>query len=457
MGEAVDLLASLGNHEGKSLVLLYLDSHPGYHTSSQMGTGFNKFLGTEAPWHTDPSVPFGYCENSLDPTGQVVREEVEGLRGPTPAYAISQTGHEIGVPLAGLLLDWGLRYPDISVQQIFGQTSSRNSDSRAPQHRSEVLMELLTANTPNVANTDMVHVSHSSEDYRMHLANIDNAVRGLEAVGLVSVKRAFQENDRRFRIISADRPNTGSPRGPITDALYTYLEHCSSQGIREFTQEEVRLFVTDRLKGLDISPVKIRHHLRVILDADRRVAKGKVYSPLPGIQRLDNSFNQARFTKIQIAEKHRQALDDLLNIVIGVSERDKTYMANGKQLAERILANKQSVQTIIGKARDFSAASQRLPFAVSAQRVTQLFEAATEPLDSAAVLERYKERYHRVVNNRSMAIILRRMVSLGLLTTEQRSIDSSRTRLRAYYSPIAGESSAQPIVEDDSSDRTPHG
>src|SRR3989344_4469669 len=219
--ETVELIAGAGNHEAKLLTLIYLYKEGTYLNRYRMGKGFRDFLGPAPEWEPNIRMPYGYCAQSFEALGQVVRGRVESHRGYSIAYSISERGIAVGMPLAGMLAEWSLQHPEISLQQVFGPTHSKGV-TRAPQHRLNLIMELLTSSKPGLSLAEIAGVNAPnwrSQKYHTVLTNTDSAARGLEAFGIVRTEHVSDFNSREYEIISPDYPERSYSRGPIVEEV----------------------------------------------------------------------------------------------------------------------------------------------------------------------------------------------------------------------------------------------
>jgi hypothetical protein len=141
--DELGFVSGFANHEAKSLLLLRLAESGEELGDSAMGASFREFIGPDAPWYPNPAVPYrSYCVGGLEIAGHATRVIKPGGSTWSDAFKISRLGKRIGVPAAGLILDWSLEYPNISVQQVLGSAQTAGT-VRAPQTRVEVLSRLV--------------------------------------------------------------------------------------------------------------------------------------------------------------------------------------------------------------------------------------------------------------------------------------------------------------------------
>src|SRR3989344_6016792 len=166
--EMGNLLASIGNSEAKALTLLVL-ADGCILPDKAIQTKLSKLQGPSPAWRPVSK----YCETTLAPIGLVAKEYIEP-EGNLWGYQITDYGKRIGIPLAGLLLDFSSKY-NPALYDLFGRTQSVSKEEsrdastgaikfkkRSPMTRLSLFWELLTAELP-VRQLDLAsQVAHPS-------------------------------------------------------------------------------------------------------------------------------------------------------------------------------------------------------------------------------------------------------------------------------------------------------
>ncbi|HVV66772.1 MAG TPA: hypothetical protein VHB72_01720 [Candidatus Saccharimonadales bacterium] len=433
--ETYDLIAGIGNHEAKALLLLHLGKSATMLSRHYMGEGFKEFLGSGADWYPSPGVPFDYCINSLEPIGQVLKGTVQSHIGEAKAYAITEFGQEVGIPTAGLILDWSLNHPDISVQRIFGPTHSKGA-VRAPQNRASLLAELVTSPESSLSTVQIAGINPAdweSSEYQNSLRTVDITSRALAANGIVSVvRRETEGNNRLFRINGIDQPDRPGPeRGPITLAIQDFVRHQYDAGKFEFTAEEVVAHTTRALPDED--PAHIRTRINNILGSSIRATKSTShYRYFPSVERLEIPFGH-QHTQVTLNDSYKAAVEALVEIVIAVDDRSSSALEKGRKMAEEISADTSKKQLLIAKAYNFSAVARRRPVSETMDAVIGILRQHDGPADARTVYDTYTRTHSRPITEVTIKSILRRLTKENITTmTKQRSKASNR-KLRNYY------------------------
>lgn len=431
--ETLDLIAGIANHEAKALLLVFLDQQPQYYGRYAMGKGFNDFIGPGNPWPKAPAGAFQYCSDSLEPIGQVVEGEVETIRGISNGYAISPYGREVGLPLAGLLLDWSLRHPDISLQQILGPTNTRG-ETRAPQNRLQTLAELLSTDKPSPSIADLTTIDPKTWrelDYHRKLSNVSHAVGGLSRAGLVRLEQVNDANTRRYTVINPNIPENFASRGIYAEAIYTYVQKLHGLGIDDFSAKECLDFCLQwfahKPETSDIDPAKIRREITQRLGTRREV--------FPGIQRQE-LYNEGNLTKVVLNEEYRDALDDLLNIVLAIDEGRPDTVEEGKRLARELAEDNTLKVAIMAKAQQFSPAANKLPAERITKQIVSILDAAGVALDTASITGEYETRFGRNLSRATVQSMLRLLIEQGVARLDTKRSNETIQKRRNFYSLI---------------------
>ena len=234
--EVGGLLAAIGNHEGKALLLLAMQAEQPY-TRTQLRGVLKEQQGPKDRWKgMNESLPFLWCQHSLSPIGLVVKEIVDPERG-TVGYMKKEKGDELGQALAGHLLAFSEEHPEVSLNGFFGSTQmspkrkvvedqqEKDERSRAPLTRARIFAELVTTAVP-IREADFARdfvegypaeYQDRSSSLRAHLKNLSNSnVISVEKdttrrstidlstaqrealVELVTIIDKFKENDPDF-------------------------------------------------------------------------------------------------------------------------------------------------------------------------------------------------------------------------------------------------------------------
>jgi len=425
--ETIDMLVGMGNHEAKLLALLYFGSHGISEGRAAMHEGFLKFIGKDAKWKPAESIPFAYCEKSLAPYGHVVEEAVPYQSGFARGYKITDKGLGVGTAIAGQLLAWSLSYPELSLQTIFGPTRS-SGQTRAPQHRVRVLMDLITTNKEHLSVNDMIDEKEEgsrSEAYRKNLINIDSACGALEQAGLVEVDRVVVANNTRYTIRSYDKPELSrSELSDVVNGVYEFLATCKQQGLDGFTYADCLAFVTERL----------RHKLGNIDEAQIRDRLTRAFTGatvLPGLERQDAS--RTGNTEVRLVSEYRAALQALFDTVLKIDGHDPMALATGHAFSRKVQSSEAMRTALLDKAYAFSKQAKGQPREATKQQLMQILNNVDGPINLSDLHARYENAFERKVTPHLVRTYLGELAADRVIRVIKIRGDATRTQLHNFY------------------------
>ena len=120
--ELGNMLASFGNSEAKALLVIEMILGVIYDRTTVRALMIGA-QGENPTWRLGSVTAIEWCERSLDPIG-VVAQEITDAASNTYGYMKTAYGDTQCVPLAGSLLDFSKRHPEISLYQLLGSTVS---------------------------------------------------------------------------------------------------------------------------------------------------------------------------------------------------------------------------------------------------------------------------------------------------------------------------------------------
>lgn len=429
--DTCELITAVGIPEAEALVLMTLWQEGVDLSPNRLDTALRK-RADEPRWLPDKKTLFGYCTNSLKPIGLVIQDVSSARRGMHTTHKFNEKHGMIGVEIAGLLSDWGLQYPDTSTQQLGAKASS--SDTRAPESRLNVLLELLT-------NPDQGHVAVSEIKGLSNIARYVSAPaldQGLLASGWVKTERVLQDNDRLYRLNENLRPRMYDKLKPEIKILYEFVSTLHPGDT--FTHQQALDYITGQLSQVDPTAdlAEARSTLSDYL--------GKRYkNGFAAIERLDNYNHGRTRTRLEIDEKYREALSDLVNIVIGIHDRDPALLAYGRKRAAEIISNPQDVDKLLNKSYDFSPHARRVSRANTKATIMDILAASTRPLTIEEVRLAYNNHAVKppsnegTTKNLSYTTISRYLLQLGeegvLIAEEDRVNPTLKTKQSRFSIP----------------------
>lgn len=331
-----DLLNGVGNHEAKLLVTAIIASHPDYwFTATKLKNELTSRQGPHPAWPQLPMTTFLYCKNSLEPIGAVVKGRVAGDYREVDAYKASESGQKYGLALAGELLEWSLEHPEISLQQIFGSTSTSGA-VRSPETRFHVLEAILThpSGTPSEKEiADSLSDLHSEK-------GIEQNLNFMKHYGHIEV--ASTPSDEFDPLVKITRPTSDRNFYEITDAAKAVrkaINKLYEQGETEVSFSKLYEEAVSANPGVD--PTKIRDSVVKGINSTSTLHPELSVVDRGGIVR-DKSI-------VRLAQTSRTALEDLINRLESLADTEDLGLS--RQKAVKIIDDPIKVNALMEKAR----------------------------------------------------------------------------------------------------------
>ena len=345
-----NLLAAMGNHEAKALLLVAMHEGVVYSASALHRLSLDR-QGQLAAWRPASMTPFDYCKHSLAPIGLVAEEVVDAARG-TYGYIKTRYGAEFGDALAGHLLTFS-EADNVSLLQLFGNTNTTahppddaetvTSAKRAPYRRFRLFAALLRAALPVQQLVLMRELDESHTTLGSHLRN-------LARHGIVSYQTKHLGDSYVFYQLRPNGPPGPSPPDPrnrvLTDQVLGVLR---SQAAAVVTRDQVYATLVDmhmprrseNVRGLKASISKVLSHL----ERAGVVERGR--------------FKPAIQSEVDLTSEQRARLTDLVNLCTSVARSEPSFLADGRAKAAAIVNDPMRVRALLQKVREVSPATNR--------------------------------------------------------------------------------------------------
>lgn len=400
--ELGNLLAAIGNNEAKALTLLAMKKGSIY-TERGLHSSLMELQGDIKGWNLDTKCPFGYCQHSFENIGLVVQGVSDQIRG-TWGYIKTEYGAEKGDALAGLLLDFSLRHPDVSLYRIFGATSSKGKQKefdgtigkiefrmRSPLSRIKLFWELVTSSQPLTPAMLGVATGVSSENFHKYLQPLRDA-------GLVHYEYAPQDQKYGRYQVSENAPLVAPPprKGHPKQTKFVW-DLLSKDPNRDWTLSEIvnayNVYVNAQLKEGEVSEDKNRQYINSTLRHLER--EGYVYNP---------GFSRERSSIAWVDERQRLILTDLLTIIYEFQEQNEDFIRRGSMLAYNF--TNEEVSALMAKAKENSYGVSSVSQDVSKEEILEYLR--EHPASIVADIKKYLEN---VQNRKLSAQTVRSLIS----------------------------------------------
>jgi hypothetical protein len=421
-----DLLAAIGNHEGKALLLASMKPGQSY-TRYQLGSLMKEYRSKNGKMKIDGSKSFAWCEQSLAQIGLVAKGD--GISG----YQKTEKGDEQGQALAGHLLEFSEKHPEVSLYQLFGTTQSSSKTEgqeggmgklRAPLTRLRIFSELVTRDLP-IREVDLSDAfTHDyPHDYNDNpLAPIKNSLWNLSQNDVITYKAIKANSSFYFYRLANTMPDGEPPpyrrRHSLTRDVFTILREAD----REFSPKDMYEVLIDKY------PEKRK------LTGFRSAVSGTLkHLEKEGYAEGQGDFVLGQQSEIKLNDGQREILTDLVTLIEKFREGDPIFLAEGKAKAAAIVSDTERFAALLEKAK---AASPNVNYASHAETATRLKALVVEApgITRTDLQESFFERYGKRLGDANINLILRGMRKVG-------EIDVEKKGSKQYYSVVQKEDS----------------
>lgn len=304
--EYFGLLSGVANHEAKALTVAAMAHNApedGLFSAATLDSVMHSIQGQNPGWKIGRTVPFTYCDESLGPIGAVTKSTIKNERGRSvAAYGLTDYGKEYGLAMAGLVLDWSLRYPELSVQTVLGSSQSK-TENRTPVYRLAVLESILTAENEGISFSDIV-ADHPD------LVGLPSVVENLKRGAFAKVV-TVTTNQRDYNpTLSINDPSYGGRKrfeqlSKETQSIYETMQHFSENAIHNVKLND---FIETTI---ELYPELSAKNIRTILcqKTDRKQTR------LPGVTVEENSregLGGKKSSNVRVNDEYKMALYELL-------------------------------------------------------------------------------------------------------------------------------------------------
>lgn len=342
-----NLLCAFGNHESKALTLSLMRPRRVYR-SGKLSNMLIELQGDNPGWMIADQTVFSYFINSFQPNELVTLQREDGERV-VFGFGITEYGNTIGIPLAGLLLDFSLRYREVALQNLLGTTNS-SGDKSSPTARLQIFREIARANGIQLREADIVEALGEEYAYvGTHLRSLrDHSVLNYETPQPgepISLYRFLPETPKR-----EPRPY---PRKTwrMKEVTTTILDICKSRQHEFLTIQEVGQAFLERRLGYEGVNLSQLHYLvsAVLSDLTSQgfLAQGK--------------FHVHKHSQISTTKDQRDAIEDFIHLIDRFQKQDKVFLREGREKAETILRDPEKVSFLMRKAHGASRRANAHP------------------------------------------------------------------------------------------------
>lgn len=353
--EMGNLLASVGNSEAKAITFILMRNENIYDTGS-LHAEVLRAQGNNKGWKLARPVPFRYCAKSLAPIGLVAKETF-GSDLLTFGYSITDYGKELGIPLAGLLLDFSERH-NVPLNLLFGETHSTSESQtiqteigesvdykkRAPTTTLKILYEVLTSPNPPIRLIGLKDVIGGGLDINLNLIRLSQL--GLIQYNTTEVNKPTTSYKLATSIPEGELP-IYADRTVLTQSVFEVLKNHPD---RYLTVEDVYNLMSKKQK----ERWKFQKPFNTMSSVLFFLARHR-YADIERFSYLNKS-------EINTTDGQRVVLTELLEIMYSFQNQEKETLERGRKFAEEIISNPKRVSDLLRRAREASSHANQSSF-----------------------------------------------------------------------------------------------
>lgn len=261
----------------------------------------------------------------------------------------------MGDTLGGLLLDFSLRYPQFSLQDIFDITASIaelqeieggfDYRKRAPITRLKIFWELVTSPLP-------IRTSDLAQSIREPGSIIGRHLTSLSEKGLLLYEVvAYGEPKTYFRLKEKQPPYTPQTVGTetlLTQSIYQILQQNPNQNL---TIESIReAYLSIHPESMKLPKIRLEARLSGILSAFAK--QGYVERGM---------FGAEKQSEVNLNDEQRQMILDLVILLDQFQNQEPEILAYGRKCMLEITADPEKVSILMRKAREHSYHTRAVP------------------------------------------------------------------------------------------------
>lgn len=403
--ETLAMLVHIGNDERKLLILLALNNSKAPLSNSGVIEEIEQLAQSDLA--IERASINAYVKQNFYKARAIVDREIT-IEGPSgqprilPAYELSTRAKEIGVPLAGAILDWSYRHPSMSLKQVFGTTKGEQ-DVQSPLRRYYMLYDLITRpGNPRGPSTARLAEEFGIGDSRGRIV----AANRLVDFGWLQKETISDANNRQFEIVDPEY-KTGRGKRPFeklkpeTQLTFNALKKASEvKGV--WGVDEFFTFINEQYPGAD---PKILHtakkNIRHALLPDTTTFRGTIEAV--GGKLYDDGG------RVELKKPYEEAAIELVTIIDSFCSGDEGAINCGRTMAKQIVQSPETFKELFIKAKETSNYVNQDPRID--ERVKIIIERAGSLITEHEIRSQYREETGRNITPIVVRESLDRLVS----------------------------------------------
>lgn len=426
-------LNGVGNHEGKMITAAHLALHHDYNFSaSELYHGLLDIQPRgQAGWPELEARQIGkWCTHSLLPIGTVISVPKPGRRGTVNAFQASDFGVGGGLAIACTLLEWSVVYDDISVQEVYGATTS-TTGQRSPELRHK-LLENFIRTFPQPRSWGEIAKDIGMPD---KTARVSEHIRRMANRRLLVIDSKLADYDPKFRISDYEPATRRDGRRNAAASPEALTIHQAAAQLRERHKPSYTLkeLIDECLK---IDPLLDGADIRSCFVINTSPSSQDALHEIELLDRNDNKTRANTLTSAALVPQKEAALRELVKRIVSLKSADT--VEEKRATARQLLSDPELVAKLFSKAKRFSAGhyAQTEGGTKLREKLLTIAEKVGAITISSAMEILANDPDNRILDRETLAVNLRRLAKQGMLEVSTERKDASHKHTERVYRPI---------------------
>lgn len=407
-----DLIGKVATPEGAGLAFLLKQQDPTLN-ADRISRTLKDRTADYNTWALEPSVVAGFLG----------RWQSEGTAAQQAHAELSARESRLQVAAAALLLDWGLRYPDISIQHFI-----RSKSNFAIQFNA--LLELATFPIDTLEDRALAlteiagFIEVPSRTSTYFLALMPNGI----PVRWIARQSVEWKNDRQYKVNHRRDPHARNPQqeiGPVMQLLHQFIDRLEPGDT--FTHEDALNHVLTSIQ---------EQNPRAGLESARRYVSlyltSRTNRSLPHVERLENYGRTIQRSRVVLADNYRAPFTDLANIILAVYDEDPQTLQLGHMRARQLTTDSQAIAQLLQKNYEFSPQTKHVTQYTSAT-LKHILTDRRHPLTLKEIQTLYAQSEQPLIATSTLLKYLRALAEAGEIVVERGRRDPSISRTQNLY------------------------
>ncbi len=435
-------LTAVAPTEMHAITFVLMAGNEGPFSKKDLMKIFYEVQGDNPVWQVAPNLNFRYSQTAFTREGlaetRTESRELFNRREPVDVLVTDLTlaPEEAKGTLAicGVLFDWGLGEARVSQRQVFGSTHFKDGNEAArgaTLHRRDVLQAIL--DSPGISESELTDGLGLGQGYLSSILRefVENKILIRDSASDWD-NRQFTLTGKGYRHIAIKRENLK----PEAQAVYDMADVLAVTGREEVSAAELFDLIIANNPGLDPSVLRgVIDHALVDDIAYQQGGQVKTTKNIP-VLLSSGTFNQGKKTKFSVRPDLVESLESLLTNLKTVEDGDPEAVAHYADVARKIVATPEQVNTLILKAKTSSPHRNRQDNEEFLRQVKDVFGGREVPMSVVDLARELRKRGTKMSVERVRRNV-NKLEEAGRLTTDKLSHDPRLQKLSTFVVSVS--------------------